>query len=101
MIPKENPVNLENGKSIYTFILSMPNFFIYVDVMVPQGFPGGSVVKNPSAIAGDARLIPGSGRSPGEGNGHPLQNSGLQNSHGQRSLAANSPGGHKELDKYK
>ena len=65
--------------------------------MVPQGFPGGSVVKNPSAIAGDARLIPGSGRSPGEGNGHPLQCSGLQNSHGQRSLAGHSPWGHKTV----
>ena len=37
-----------------------------------MGFPGGSVVKNPPANAGDtgrAGLIPGSGRSPGEGNG--------------------------------
>ena len=38
-----------------------------------KGFPGGSVVKNPPANAGDVGLIPGSGRSPGEGNGHPLQ----------------------------
>ena len=36
------------------------------------GFPDGSVVKNPPANAGDAVLIPGSGRSPGEGNGNPL-----------------------------
>ena len=34
--------------------------------------PGGSVVKNSPASAGDARLIPGLGRSPGEGNGNPL-----------------------------
>ena len=33
------------------------------------GFPGGSVVKNPPAKAGDIGWIPGSGRSPGEGNG--------------------------------
>ena len=33
-----------------------------------MGFPGGSVVKNLPANAGDACLIPGSGRSPGEGN---------------------------------
>ena len=32
-----------------------------------MGFPGGSVVKNLPANAGDACLIPGSGRSPGEG----------------------------------
>ena len=39
------------------------------------GFMGGSVVKNPPANAGDARdvgSVPGSGRSPGEGNGNPL-----------------------------
>ena len=41
-----------------------------------QGFPGGSVVKNSRANAGDARdlgSIPVSGRSPGRGNGNPLQ----------------------------
>ena len=37
------------------------------------GFPGGSVVKNPPANAGDPGSIPGPGRSPGEGNGNPLQ----------------------------
>ena len=37
-----------------------------------MGFPGGSVVKNLPTNAGDAGLIPGSGRFPGEGNGHPL-----------------------------
>ena len=44
-----------------------------------QGFPGGSVVKNPPANAGDSGSIPESGRSPGEGNGYPLQDSGLGN----------------------
>ena len=38
-----------------------------------SGFSGGSVVKNPPASAGDPGLIPGSGRSPGEGNGNLLQ----------------------------
>ena len=42
-------------------------------------FPGGSVVKNPPANAGDVGLIPGSGRSPGGGNGNPLQYSCLEN----------------------
>ena len=36
------------------------------------GFPGGSMVKNPPANGGDEGLIPGSGRSPGEGNGNPF-----------------------------
>ena len=41
-----------------------------------KGFPGGASVKNLPANAGDTRdmgLIPGSGRSPGEGNSNPLQ----------------------------
>ena len=37
------------------------------------------VVKNPPGNAGDLGLIPGSGRSPGEGNGNPLQYSCLEN----------------------
>ena len=37
------------------------------------GFPGGSEVKVSACNAGDLGLIPGSGRSPGEGNGNSLQ----------------------------
>ena len=47
------------------------------------GFPSGAVVKNLPANAGDTReagLTPGSGRSPGVGNGNPLQYSCLENS---------------------
>ena len=47
-----------------------------------MGFPGGVVVKNPPANAGDtgdAGSIPGSGRAPGGGNGNPLQYSCLEN----------------------
>ena len=43
------------------------------------GFPGGSVVKNLPHSAGNMSLTPGSGRSPGEGNGNPLQCSCLGN----------------------
>ena len=48
-----------------------------------MGFSGGSVVKNLPVHAGDSGdmgLIPGSGRSPGVGNGNPLQYSYLENS---------------------
>ena len=45
-----------------------------------RGFLDGAVVQNPPANAGDVGLIPGSGRSPGEGNGNPLQCSSLENS---------------------
>ena len=44
-----------------------------------SGFPGGSVVENPPDNAGDAGSIPESGRSPGGGNGNPLQYSCLEN----------------------
>ena len=43
------------------------------------GFPGGSVDKESACNAGDRGSIPGSRRSPGEGNGNPLQYSGLEN----------------------
>ena len=44
------------------------------------GFPCGSASKESSCNAGDLGLILGLGRSPGERKGHPLQNSGLENS---------------------
>ena len=44
-----------------------------------KGFPGGSVVKNPPANAGDAGSIPGSGRSPIDKDGNPFQYSCLGN----------------------
>ena len=50
----------------------------YGSVNFKLGFPGGSVVKNPTANAGDAGdtgSVPGLGRYPGEGNGNPLQHS--------------------------
>ena len=43
------------------------------------GFPGGSDGKASARNAGDPGLIPGSGRSPGERNGNPLQHSCLEN----------------------
>ena len=44
-----------------------------------MGFPGGLVIKNPPANAGDVGLIPGSGRSSGEQTGNPVQYSCLGN----------------------
>ena len=56
-----------------------------------MGFPGGSVVKNLSANAGDAGSISRLGRSPGEGNGNPLQYSYLENPMDREAWWANSP----------
>ena len=45
-----------------------------------EGVSGGSAVKNPPVSAGEAGSTPGSGRSPGKGDGNPLQYSCLENS---------------------
>ena len=60
-------------------------------------FPGGSGGKASACSAGDPGSIPGSGRSPGEGNGNPLQYSCLENPM-DRSVVGYSPPGCKELD---
>ena len=59
------------------------------------------MVKNPPANAGDVRdlsSIPELGRSPGEGNGNPLQYSCLENPVDRGARQAAVLGGHKELD---
>ena len=57
-----------------------------------MGLPGGSDDKESACNAGDLGLIPGLGRSPGEGKGYPLQCSGLEKSMDY------SPWGRKESD---
>ena len=61
---------------------------------IDVGFPGSSDGKESACNAGDPGLNPGSGRSPGEGNGNPLQYSCLENSMNR----GYSPWGRKELD---
>ena len=46
---------------------------------IPSNFPGGADSKESACNAGDLGSIPGLGRSPGEGNGNPLQYSCLEN----------------------
>ena len=53
---------------------------IEVEWKIELGFPDGSDGKESACNAGDLGLIPGLGRSPGEGNGNPLQYSCLENS---------------------
>ena len=60
-----------------------------------QSVPYSSVGKESACNAGDPGLIPGLGRSTGEGIGYPLQYSGLENS------MDNSPLSRKELDTTK
>ena len=56
------------------------------------------MVKNLPANAGDKGLIPGSGRSPGEGNGNPLQYSCLGNPMNREAWWATHPWGQEESD---
>ena len=63
-----------------------------------QSFPVGSVVKNPTVNAGPTGSIPGSGRSPGEGNDNPLQYCCLENSMDREAWRATAHGDYKESD---
>ena len=61
-------------------ILNYKTFLSFINrLLVTTSCPGGSEVKASACNAGDLGLIPGSGRSPGEGNGNPLQYSCLEN----------------------
>ena len=74
---------------------------IFGERQIAQGFPGGSVVKNPPINAGDAReggSIPRSESSPGVGNGNLLQYSCLGKSMDRGTWWATSPWGCKEPD---
>ena len=66
------------GGFLTTGLPGKPSLFILCLVVV-WGFPGGSDNKESACNAGDLGLIPGSGRSPGEANGNPVQYSCLEN----------------------
>ena len=72
-------------------------YTLFEYTFVTLGSPHSSVGKESACSAEDPGLIPGSGRSPGGGNGNPLQYSCLENPT-DRSLAGYSPWGHKESD---
>ena len=67
---------LSSSLSVPALIWNCPN---YHSSEINLSFSGGSVAKNLPANAGDSGLIPGSGKSPGEGNGNALQYSWLGN----------------------
>ena len=59
------------------FLKNVANYYVFIDK--PMDFPGGSDGKASVYNAGDPGSIPGLGRSPGEGNGNPLQDYCLEN----------------------
>ena len=74
---------LTSSVELFTeFPFSPIHAFLHVclDISSAWSFPGGSDGKASACNAGDPGLIPGLGRSPGEGNGNPLQYSCLENS---------------------
>ena len=80
---------MQHSDPVSSFFMGL---FIFLD------FPVGSVVKNPPTNAGNMGLIPGSERSPGEGNGNPLQYSCLKNLMDRGALwSACSPWGCKRI----
>ena len=78
---QSNRIGAEHSLSAYFIIINSNLYFLstYTLPGIAVGFPGGSVVKNLPANAGDAGLSLGSVRSPGEENGNPLQYSCLEN----------------------
>ena len=63
------------------YVLQVCLLYVFKNCLLNMllGFPHSSVGKESASNAGDLGLIPGSGRSPGEGNGNPLQFSCLKN----------------------
>jgi len=95
---RETLIYLRTTKSVH----SRTYVFLSVigEIISFWGFPGGAVVKNPLANAGDAEdagSIPRLGRSPGGGNGNPLQYSCLENSMGREAWQATMHGVSKTL----
>ena len=79
-----------------TFLIHIKIYLM--DPKKDYGFPGGSEVKASACNVGDLGSIPGSGRSPGEGNGNPLQYSCPENPMDGGAWWATVPQGRKESD---
>ena len=78
LIPYNKSLSLSLCVYIYIYIHTHTCIFMFPYIYMD--FPGGSNGKEPACKVGDLSLIPRLGRSPGEGNSHPLQYSCLENS---------------------
>ena len=83
---------------MYGYVLSMISLFSLSMYKTHQGFPGVSAIKNSPANAGDVGSIPGSGRTPGNGKGNPLEYSCLGNPMERGACQATVHGVAKESD---
>ena len=75
-------LHLKSFSAFFTSYLPYPGLSkcLILQPVMCMGFPGGSAGKESTCNVGDLGSIPALGRSPGEGNGYPLQYSGLENS---------------------
>ena len=73
-----NVSDIQQMVQIYIYIS-----YIYFQIYIYKGFPGGSDSKESACNAGNPCLFSGSGRSPGEGNGNPFQYPCLENPMGR------------------
>ena len=78
--------------------MNKPRVLSEISAQDPVSFPGGSVVRNLPANARDESSIPGSGRSPGEGNGNPFLYSCLGKPQTEETEGLQFCGDHKESD---
>ena len=86
LVPESFPLKA----ALFSFLPNNPHLMVTTSDILSWPCLSG---KQFAYSAGDLGSIPGSGRSPGEGNGNPLQYSCLEKSYGQRSLAGYSPWG--------
>ena len=100
-IPSALILNYQNSVTSLQLMWKSPGKCQHMDsqwALAVSGFPGDSGVKNPPANAGDSGLIPGSGRSPGDGNGNPLQYPCVEHPMDRRAWLATDHGVEKETD---
>ena len=77
---KLNKINeASDSFTFFGIVFFFLNFLFCIRISQLVGFPGGSDGKASACNAGDLGSIPGSGRSPGGGNGNPVQHSCLEN----------------------
>ena len=77
-LPGFPPTSLPASSHVHVPVLLSPRPLVFHSPSCCKGFPGGSAGKASTCNAGDLGSIPGSGRSPGEGNGNTLQYSCLE-----------------------
>ena len=75
-----DPRGERSGSQLKERIIHLFGKYLFTELLLTEGFPGGSDSKESACNAGDLSSIPGSGRYLGEGNDYPLQDSSQENS---------------------